>query len=417
MREPIVSIIIPVYNAQAYIKQCLNSLLEQTYPYYEIICVDDGSTDQSFAILKEYEKKDNRISAIAQKNQFAGVARNKGMEQATGKYLLFLDADDFFRADMLEQAVRKAEEGNTQILVFDSYRFDNKLQKVMHDSWRVLVKELFGTGVKSARELSDVIFGFTTPSPWNKLFLREYIQKNNLEFQPLQRTNDLFFVYSALASADRIGILDEKLVYYRMNNAASLQGSLDDTPVAFAEALSALKTFLMEKDIWNTFRGSFHNMASAVCVNNLTIVKSKKIYRQLYELLKNEIIPDLEIRTDMINGQLKQAIGAGERLTIYGAGAVATALIRYLLIVCNYKTEQIKVAVTAASNNMPSIYNIEIKEIDALCLDKGNDLVVIAVSEESRQREIEHYLHEKDFKNILKIGYGGIIELLKGTEH
>lgn len=417
MRAPIVSIIIPVYNAQAYIKQCMDSLLEQTYPYYEIICVDDGSKDSSFEILKEYENRDCRVCVTAQKNQFAGVARNKGMEQARGKYLLFLDADDFFRADMLERAVHKAEQDNTEILVFDSYRFDHKSQKVMNDSWRVLVKELFGAGIKSALDLSDVIFRFTTPSPWNKLFLREYILENNLTFQPLPRTNDLFFVYSALTCADRIGILDEKLVYYRMNNAFSLQGSLDDTPVSFADALYALKEFLMEKGTWNTFQSSFHNMAATVCVNNLTTVKSEKIYKQLREILQHEVIPNLEIKTDRLNGQLKQAIGIGEKLVIYGAGAVASALIRYLLVYCKYTTEQIKVAVTAASNNMPSIYNIEIKEIDALCLDKENDLVVIAVSEESQKKEIEKYLYGKKFKRIFKIGYGEMIGLLKSTDY
>ena len=118
-----VSIIIPVYNSEKYIRECLDSLLKQTYINFEIICIDDGSQDLSFEILKEYENRDNRIIVLSQKNQFAGIARNTGMKIARGKYLLFLDSDDFFCNDMLENLIRKAEIDNTDILIFDAYKF------------------------------------------------------------------------------------------------------------------------------------------------------------------------------------------------------------------------------------------------------------------------------------------------------
>lgn len=93
---PAVSVIIPVYNAAEFLKDGLNSLLKQTLREIEIICVDDGSTDGSLVILKEFEKTDARIRVIHQENQGAGAARNNGMDVARGKYLAFLDADDFF---------------------------------------------------------------------------------------------------------------------------------------------------------------------------------------------------------------------------------------------------------------------------------------------------------------------------------
>ena len=93
---PAVSVIIPVYNAAEFLKDGLNSLLKQTLREIEIICVDDGSTDGSLVILKEFEKADARIRVIHQENQGAGAARNNGMDVARGKYLAFLDADDFF---------------------------------------------------------------------------------------------------------------------------------------------------------------------------------------------------------------------------------------------------------------------------------------------------------------------------------
>ena len=99
---PAVSVIIPVYNAAEFLKDGLNSLLKQTLREIEIICVDDGSTDGSLVILKEFEKADARIRVIHQENQGAGAARNNGMDVARGKYLAFLDADDFFEKNMLK---------------------------------------------------------------------------------------------------------------------------------------------------------------------------------------------------------------------------------------------------------------------------------------------------------------------------
>ena len=96
---PKVSVIIPVYNVEDYLRQCLDSVINQTLKDIEIICVDDGSTDKSLEILHEYEKKDSRITVLTQKNQYAGVARNVGMSVATGKYFVFLDSDDFFEPE------------------------------------------------------------------------------------------------------------------------------------------------------------------------------------------------------------------------------------------------------------------------------------------------------------------------------
>ena len=101
MEEPIVSVIIPVYNAEKFLKQCLNSVISQTLKEIEIICVDDGSTDNTNAILKAFSEKDQRITVIHQQNAGAGAARNNGLRRAKGKYLSFLDADDFFEKTML----------------------------------------------------------------------------------------------------------------------------------------------------------------------------------------------------------------------------------------------------------------------------------------------------------------------------
>ena len=113
-----VSVILPAWNVSPYLRQCLDSIVSQTLTNIEIICVDDGSTDGTLDILREYAEKDSRILVIHQENQGAGAARNNAMRYAKGKYLSFLDSDDFFEPDMLEKSWEAAERNNADIVVF-----------------------------------------------------------------------------------------------------------------------------------------------------------------------------------------------------------------------------------------------------------------------------------------------------------
>ena len=120
MNHPKVSVILPVYNVEKYLKQCMDSIVNQTLKDIEIICVDDGSTDASLSILKEYEKEDDRVKVICQQNAGAGAARNNGLSIATGEYLSFLDSDDFFSLDMLEKSYAEAKKEDADLIVFRS---------------------------------------------------------------------------------------------------------------------------------------------------------------------------------------------------------------------------------------------------------------------------------------------------------
>ena len=118
------SVIIPVYNAEKYISQALDSVLSQSLKDIEVICVDDGSTDKSLEILRQYEGNDTRVKVITQKNQHAGVARNKGIEIATGEYLHFLDADDCVLPYSYEAVYNKALIHNLDFLKFRGVGYD-----------------------------------------------------------------------------------------------------------------------------------------------------------------------------------------------------------------------------------------------------------------------------------------------------
>ena len=114
-KQPKVSVILPVYNEEKYLRQCMDSIINQSLKDIEIICVDDGSTDSSLSILREYEKTDKRIEVISVENENAGAARNKGIVVATGKYLYFPDSDDYCELTLLEDAYKEAEDKNADI--------------------------------------------------------------------------------------------------------------------------------------------------------------------------------------------------------------------------------------------------------------------------------------------------------------
>ena len=129
---PKVSVIIPVYNVEEYLRECLDSVVNQTLKEIEIICVDDGSTDNSLEILKEYAKKDSRITVITQQNLHAGVARNAGLAVARGEYLSFLDSDDFFELNMLEETYEVAKTENSDLTFYQYKNYNNEITDAIY---------------------------------------------------------------------------------------------------------------------------------------------------------------------------------------------------------------------------------------------------------------------------------------------
>lgn len=134
---PEISIIVPVYNAAAYLRKSLDSIVNQSYRDIEFIFVDDGSCDDSLAILKEYEATDKRVTVLHQENRGAGAARNYGMSVAGGKYLLFLDCDDIFDTSMVEKMHSRAETDNLDVLVCRADLFDCMTEGFSDASWSV----------------------------------------------------------------------------------------------------------------------------------------------------------------------------------------------------------------------------------------------------------------------------------------
>ena len=298
--NPKVSIVMPVYNAGAYLSEAVGSILGQSYHNLELICVDDGSTDGSLIKLREYAEKDNRLIVLQQKNQYAGIARNKGMAHATGDYIMFLDSDDIFEKNMLSYLVRKAHKFDPQIIIFGYSRFTDSVKK------RRPVRNKYRNGMLcGAEDIKGDIFQITRSLPWDKFIKRTYLEKTGIEYQGTKVNNDIFFNRTLVTTADKILFCTKRLVNYRVNNSNSLQGKLNKSPTDFLQGNMGIYQELCTRGTIETFRKSFEKMIlDDISYHFLRIRKNKEFLEIFMAINENNLLSYMGIMSD--NTTLKE---------------------------------------------------------------------------------------------------------------
>ena len=208
---PMVSVIIPVYNVEKYLKECLESLLCQTYKNIEIIFINDGSTDQSKNICEQYEKNNLNVKLINQKNQGVSFARNKALKEAKGEYIIFVDADDYCESNMIEVAVQEMENDTLVIYGYNNV-YINKVEP------RLINDDIDITNVNEMIITKKEIGGFL----WNKVFIRKNIIDNKLFFNTkIHHWEDVIFVSQYIKHIKQVKYINKSLYNYRMRASGS----------------------------------------------------------------------------------------------------------------------------------------------------------------------------------------------------
>lgn len=249
-----VSVVVSVFNSENYLKECLDSITDQTLKDIEIIIVDDGSTDSSPQIIKNISRLDKRVRVISQPNFGAAKARNAGIDLANGEYLVVLDSDDIFDLDMLNEMYSKAKMHDADIVVCPYRNIGEKkdVNRGMYIQENIHSKDFF-----SNIELRNEIFQLSSPAAWNKLFKLDHVNSYKIRFQNLKTCNDLFFSYFSLATAEKISILNSSFVSYRFNSGGGISRTRGENYQNIFLALGKLKHSLIELGLYDDFLFSF----------------------------------------------------------------------------------------------------------------------------------------------------------------
>lgn len=215
-----VSVIIPVYNAEKYVSQCLDSIINQTLCDIEIICVNDGSKDNSLEILREYEAKDSRVMVIDKDNGGAGSARNMGLNVASGEYVNFVDADDWLDINAYEILYNRCVSENLDAVFFQLINYDDETKELYEDhAYNVSqIPASFDDQVFNHLDIKDVLF-YLSVSPCNKLYKREILE--GLTFPEGVMFEDNPFFFEAFLKTKRVGII-RKHFYFRRRHSNSV---------------------------------------------------------------------------------------------------------------------------------------------------------------------------------------------------
>ena len=221
VNKVMVSVIVPVYNAQGYLRSCLDSICAQTLTDFEVICVDDGSTDDSCSILQAYAMRDCRFKIIHEQNAGAGAARNRGIQEAQGEYLFFADADDRLSPVLFEKTVNLAEKTSADVVCFGFQRFDAKgkrgNQLGYKVQWLPSWKRIFNRS-----DCPDRILSIVYPAPWNKLFSRRFVLEEEIRYDEISSSNDITFSAIASWKAEKIATINKALYFHRIGHAGTI---------------------------------------------------------------------------------------------------------------------------------------------------------------------------------------------------
>ena len=292
-----VSVVLPFYNAHAFLTEAIESILSQDMESFELILVDDGSTDRSLDIAKKYKDADARVRIITENNAGPATARNKGLTRARGKYVIFLDADDFYEPTLLSSLYQMAENDSLDIAIceFDVFNakkncFEENVKSDHHDL-------LEGGKVISKSEYPDHILQCTTAFVCNKLFRRDFLFENKISFNTeLKIFEDVYFVSAALATAVRISKISTVLVHHRRYSEQARPKLFKKHYASVPDVYLEVKKYLMQHGIYAPISASFINLSASRCytIYNILWKDAKEIF---WNLLHERYLDELEWST------------------------------------------------------------------------------------------------------------------------
>lgn len=416
-----VSIIVPVYNSEKYVAECLDSILKQTMKELQIICVNDASTDSSREILEKYAKKDQRIMIVDnEQNGGLSFARNRGMEKATGEYIYFLDSDDSIVPEAMEELYNRAQELDTDVIFFDS-EMTVEGDLISEDKRLFCAKKNYGEnnvyrGIELARKM-QLCNDYRVPV-WLQFWKRAFVERAGLQFYDRLIYEDELFTYLSLMQAERVACVAKTYHIYRRHSDTITMGKIKP------DYIKSMLIIIQEiTSYWNGHQGVEIDGISNKIIRGLEwqinefLKKMPETVEELQQLWGEESIyshylgiiyrPVAEQRTNeaetenrLFTEQNLVKLATADRRYIYGAGKFARSYIRYL------KELGILfdgIIVTDRENNPDELEGIKIYDLAELKRCKEKYEVLIGVSKKYA-KEVEQTLIDNSIEQYVIAG-------------
>ncbi len=444
-----VSVLVPIYNVEKYLNQCLDSLCSQTLEDMEIICINDGSTDSCGKILEYYQKKDSRIKIITKANSGYGNSMNIGLDNASGEYIGIVESDDFIDSNMMEKLynIAKGEPDfcNGLDIVKSNCYFYSKNGSVEKNEYNDAFEELPLNKVIEPVCYSSLFLKLQTI--WSALYKRTFLLENNIRFNetPGASYQDVSFVFQTYACAKTIKLIPDAYLHYRIDNVGSSVNSPNKV-FCICDEIDYINSFIENRGIdvinlkgiasrlgFRVLKENYENLASAYqYALYLKMVEYFREYKekhyidnplwdseakeQLHRCLANpnkyfldtcKSFEDNRMKMNICRNQaiyiqsILDTIKNSSDIMIYGAGIIGNDLLHYLLLQ-GINKNNIHFIVSNVLDNPNTVEGIEVVQVDKVCEQKKNNIVVVAVREQL-QYEIVQDLVRRDFTNIVVI--------------
>ena len=293
-----VSVIIPIYNPGESIINSLNSVISQNLKEMEIICINDGSTDNSQNFLEEYAKRDSRLKIIKQENLGAGLARNKGIETAKGEYILFLDSDDWIEENTCELLYYSAKKYDSDLVLFDS---------LIHNDESIVelefLNEDFEEKTFNYTQIKNKIFDSYLGVIWNKFYKTKFLKENDIKFPNHKIFNDVEFHIKTMLLAEKITYSNNIFYHYNNTSHFSLQkehvGS--EHSLIFCDVIMGVKEFLNSAQLMDNLKNNFINYS--ISEFKIKLYHIEENYKSKYFLKIKEIIKSIEFNENDLDDE------------------------------------------------------------------------------------------------------------------
>lgn len=439
-----VSILVPIYNVEKYLPECLESLCSQTLQDMEILCINDGSTDASREIVEQYRKRDSRIRVIDKENSGYGSSMNQGLDKAEGEYIAIVESDDFIEPNMMEKLYEQAKAYSAELIKSNCFYYTSQNGK--EENRFVNIFADLPTGEVLFPIKKPELF-LKLPSIWSGLYLRDFLIRNGIRFNetPGASYQDVSFSFQVFACAMRVVLVPEAYYHYRTDNVNS-SVKAPNKVFCICDELEKIDSFIDARKHNHNFlkwvasrlgyrvlMENYHVLASAfqyaLFLRILDYLKNYQEKGYLHgEIWDNEAVKEVErildnpdlyfketakaFEDERVNSSLSQnhkiygeavlnKLRESSRVIIYGAGIIGRELMKYLLL-SGYPKEQMFFAVTNTDENVGFIEEIPVKGISEY--QEWSELALIVVAVKSQlQFEILQVLEKRGFQHVILV--------------